>query len=51
MKEYLLEWQWLFDGGDDAYDTEIGSSDNLEYHVCVTVACFFSTCIYRKFPS
>lgn len=36
-KEYLLEWQWLFDGGDDAYDTEIGSSDNLEYQVIVTI--------------
>lgn len=36
-KEYLLEWQWLFDGGDDAYDTRIGTSDNLEYQVIVTI--------------
>ena len=37
-KEYLLEWQWLFEGGDDAYDTRIGSSENLEYQVIVTIA-------------
>lgn len=36
-KEYLLEWQWLFDGGDDAYDTEIGNADHLEYQVIVTI--------------
>lgn len=37
-KEYRLEWQWLFDGGDDAYDTQIGTGDNLEYRVIVTIA-------------
>lgn len=37
-KEYRLEWQWLFDGGDDAYDTQIGTADNLEYRVIVTIA-------------
>lgn len=37
-KEYRLEWQWLFEGGDDAYDTQIGTGDNLEYRVIVTIA-------------
>lgn len=37
QKEYLLEWQWMFDGGDDAYDTQIGMAANLEYQVIVTI--------------
>lgn len=36
-KEYLLEWQWLFEGGDDSLDTAIGSGQNLEYEVIVTI--------------
>lgn len=36
-KEYRLEWQWLYEGGDDAYDTQIGTSGNLEYQVIVTI--------------
>lgn len=36
-KEYLLEWQWLFEGGDDELDTKIGSAENLEYEVIITI--------------
>lgn len=36
-KEYLLEWQWLFEGGDDELDTKIGSAENLKYEVIVTI--------------
>lgn len=38
-KEYLLEWQWLYEGGDDEADTRIGSSADLEYEVIVTIEC------------
>ncbi|WP_181995625.1 hypothetical protein [Clostridium sp. AM58-1XD] len=37
QKEYLLEWQWLYEGGNDALDTKIGSAANLEYQVIVTI--------------
>lgn len=36
-KEYLLEWYWPFEGGDDAYDTLIGTADNLEYRLIVNI--------------
>lgn len=37
QKEYLLEWYWPFEGGDDAYDTLIGTADNLEYRLIVNI--------------
>ncbi len=36
-KEYLLEWQWLFAGGNDVLDTKIGSAADLEYRVIVMI--------------
>ena len=36
-KEYLLEWYWPYEGGDDAYDTLIGTADNLEYRLIVNI--------------
>ena len=36
-REYLLEWQWLFAGGNDRLDTIIGSAADLEYHVIVMI--------------
>ena len=36
-KEYLLEWQWLFAGGNDILDTKIGSAADLEYRVIVMI--------------
>lgn len=36
-KEYLLEWQWMFEDGHDDLDTKIGSGQNLEYEVIVTI--------------
>lgn len=36
-REYLLEWQWLFAGGNDILDTKIGSAADLEYRVIVMI--------------
>lgn len=36
-QEYLLEWQWAYDGGDDAYDTAIGMASNLSHLVVVKI--------------
>lgn len=35
--EYLLEWEWLFHGGDDELDTKIASAMKLEYQIIVSI--------------